>query len=75
MTLKEYYELLDTADWFYMMSDDHSVYKKGRDEIYRLHEMTDCLPCCYEDLFNRFQKWAHSVINGDKAEKPEKPQN
>ena len=74
MTLQEYYDILNEADWFYMMSDDHSVYKRGRDRIYELHEMSDCLPCEFECLFNRFQKWAHDQINGIKSDKPERPE-
>lgn len=29
VTLREYYKMLDKHDWFFDMSDDHSVWSKG----------------------------------------------
>lgn len=30
--VERYIELLETHDWFYQFSDDHSVWKRGDDE-------------------------------------------
>lgn len=32
MTVEEFTKLLDAHDWYYMYSDDHSAYNKGRSE-------------------------------------------
>lgn len=42
--LKTYRETLAGHDWYYMMSDDHSVYKQGarvRTQLARLREALD----------------------------------
>jgi hypothetical protein len=38
MKKEEFIEMLKAHDWYYMYSDDHSVYCKGRDEITAIFE-------------------------------------
>lgn len=38
LTLKEYEEMLKQHDWYYMMSEDYNVYKRG---CYRHSELQD----------------------------------
>lgn len=37
MTLAEFWDALKRHDWYYMMSDDSRVYRKGAAENMRLH--------------------------------------
>jgi len=38
MSLEEYKEMLEQHDWYYMMSDDHRVYRAGKDAEYNLKQ-------------------------------------
>jgi tyrosine-protein phosphatase YwqE len=72
MTVKEFYKLLEKHDWFYFMSDDHSVYKKGAkeaEELFALAKNNDY----FRKLYDGYCEWADSFINGGKVEKPKEP--
>lgn len=37
--MNEYTQLLKTHDWYYMYSDDHSVYKRGWEKAQKIQEL------------------------------------
>lgn len=39
--LTEYSEMLEKADWWYMMSDDYRVYSSGRLQCMDLYEISN----------------------------------
>ena len=39
--LKELEELLQTHDWYYVMSDDNYYYKQGRQQFEKIWELMD----------------------------------
>jgi len=41
LTLEEYEIALKNADWWYMMSDDHRWYTKGRYECKKLYKISE----------------------------------
>lgn len=65
MTLEEYKEQLKAHDWYYHMSDDHSVYDKGYNNELALkiiaRNMEDSGDNTYRDAFNE-QQSKHSLI-------------
>lgn len=38
MSEEDYIKRLQAHDWYYFMSDDHSAYKAGRDNLERMSE-------------------------------------
>lgn len=44
ISLIDYEQLLLSHDWYYMMSDDNSVYEAGRDNLYYLQEIAKQSP-------------------------------
>jgi hypothetical protein len=71
LTLKEYYQKLDKADWFYMMSDNRTSFTKGQNELISLAEEGRKLGTGYWELYKQFNQWTKDQINGKKSEKPE----
>lgn len=68
MTIEEFYKLLETHDWSYQYSDDHSVWRRGRqrgEQLLRLAETNDTFKQLWED----FRAWALA----SPRDRPEKP--
>ena len=54
--------LLSTHDWYYMYSDDHSVWQKGTDNASEIRRQVDI--CCglelskeANEMYERYQKY------------------
>ena len=67
MTLKEYYELLESHDWYYGMSDDYSIYINGETSSLRLLSLAKESPA-FAELYHKFFNWKFK-----KGSKPELP--
>jgi hypothetical protein len=52
MELKDYYEALLKADWFYDYSDDQDAWDKGKKEIQRLVEIATSSGPEFIKMFN-----------------------
>lgn len=54
-TLKEYEDMLNKHDWYYMMSEDHYIYAKGAYKQQELKELatTDELKQMFEHYQNK----------------------
>lgn len=59
ISLSDYYDLLDGADWTYMMSDDHSVWRRGQNEFGKLQSLYKDKPQ-WKELYDAFQKYIWS---------------
>lgn len=77
--LSEYYTRLERADWSYSMSDDNSVYNRGRNEIGRLQAIASESPE-HNQMFHAMKEhfWSEPVMKdgvymGREKPKPEKP--
>lgn len=69
MTPKEYWELLDKHDWFYMMSDDRSVYEKGASFLNKLTKIANTDPVL-KSLLDGFTAHYFSGKPWDTVKKP-----
>ncbi len=74
MTLLELYNELERHDWFHMMSDDHSVWKRGAADASRLVAIAPTIPGG-ADLLVAYQQHMFSgePWKTEKAPKPERP--
>ena len=54
-SIVEYYEMLKNHDWYYDMSDDHDVWKNGRDCYLYLAEIANEKKLDYKRMFDQFQ--------------------
>ena len=74
MTLQEYYDALEKADWYYDYSDDNSVWRRGMAEIGRLEAVCKEGPK-YAALYEAFDKHKFSgkPWGTEQAPKPERP--
>ena len=72
MTLLEFYKLLETTDWFYSFSDDHSYWQKGRAQHQRNIKIAETSPE-HKKLYEDYSK---HMFSGDpwKTEKQPKPE-
>lgn len=73
-TLQEFYDKLERADWFYEMSDDHSVWHRGSAEFGGLEAISKESPE-HKALYDGFHKHYYSgkPWNTEKVSKPERP--
>ena len=62
IALIELMQIVGLFDWYYEMSDDHSVWNRGRSERSRVTGFIYAL--CPEDLAD-FEKWWSGVIGED----------
>lgn len=54
LTLKDYESMLKQHDWYYMMSEDSSVYKSGCHNQSKLRELSETSNE-HKELFNKYQ--------------------
>lgn len=71
-SLKDYYDMLNKHDWWYQMSDDSSVYHKGREEQARLISISRDSDE-HAQLFNDFQAYKLASDPNNQPPKPERP--
>ena len=74
MTIQEFYKLLNSHDWKYEFSDDHSQWQRGREQrkqIERVLAKTKDDPE-FGALFKQFSSWAFDP-HGD-ISKPNMPE-
>jgi len=67
MTLTEYYNQLEMADWHYEMSDSQATYRRGAAAMSALHHRS-CESPKHKELYEAFLAYA----NG-RGEKPKRP--
>tara|TARA_B100000131_G_scaffold263311_1_gene260088 strand:+ start:948 stop:1298 length:351 start_codon:yes stop_codon:yes gene_type:complete len=60
MNRSEFGSKLKTHDWYYAYSDDHSVWRRGRDASARLRRTHEELECPFD--MGILNKWAHNMI-------------
>lgn len=74
VTLQEFYDLLDKHDWYYMMSDDNGVERKGSVAMVKLGRIAQQSPAHTELLaqFHQFH-WTGKPWNTEQAPKPKRP--
>lgn len=65
--LPEYYDMLSRHDWFYMMSDDRSVYSRGSSNEGKIQSIAKQSPE-HRDLYE-----AYVAYTWKKGPKPERP--
>lgn len=69
MNKEQFQSELQAHDWFHYMSDDHSVYTKGRHNINRLESAAlqneELIP-----LWNAWKEWRYKASQGLPAEEP-----
>lgn len=74
-SLVEYYEMLEKHDWYYMFSDDSTVYNKGHAARNSLNSIAAKGGQEYVDLLRAFSEHMFSgePWKNERAPKPEKP--
>ena len=73
-TLREYYGILNSHDWYYSFSDDYTVYRKGRDAQIKIEGMAEQSEE-HKKLYSGFKNHYFSgpAWGSDKAPLPEVP--
>jgi hypothetical protein len=74
VTLREYWDLLNRHDWYYVMSDDSSAYYRGErseDILSNFAKLSEA----HAEMFNNFKGYHLSRINAkiEYCDKPVKP--
>lgn len=74
-TLGEFYDLAAGHDWYYEMSDDHSVWLAGERAVNRIREMIQIKGPEWAEIWTGFSKHYYSgpPWNTEQAPKPERP--
>lgn len=54
MTEKEFEQILEGHDWYYMMSDDFRIWEKGLKNLNRIHSILRENPQ-FQDIFNKYK--------------------
>lgn len=70
--LAAYWDELSKLDWFYELSDDYSVWKRGEAAFRRAENKSKAHPE-YHDLYRAFQDFWFSSIDLDSNENCPKP--
>ena len=55
-------ELLKTHDWYYQMTEDHSVWQRGSQQRSKIRELVSELGSEGEDLYDRYYQGVGSGI-------------
>lgn len=74
MTLQEFYDELNSHDWYYMYSDDHRVWSAGERDRKRLQELSKQIEGgqkLYEEFFEHH--FSGEIFGTTEAPKPERP--
>jgi hypothetical protein len=76
MTLEEFYNLLEAHDWHYEMSDNHSVYLRGRENEQKLSSLAANHK--NQDFVILFRAYKQHIFSGEpwgteQLPKPERP--
>lgn len=71
-TLHEYYEMLDSFDWFYQMSDDPAVYAKRNSQLEAFRKMSGHSPE-HAKLWSSFIDYRWQCLAGANPDKPSPP--
>ena len=71
MIRKDFADALRRHDWYYAYSDDHSVWRRGRDQAAALNASHSALECPFD--MATLRKWAHDMVVDHFAE--EEPGN
>lgn len=76
-TLAQFWDVLDGFDWYYMMSDDGSVYRAGERGYQRIFNMAKAGGPDFEALFEKFgdHKFSGEPWGTPNAPRPERPQS
>jgi hypothetical protein len=72
VSLQDFYDMLNTHDWFYEFSDDNRVWNEGiraEAKLLLIASTSDK----HTELFKKFNKWCNESIKGNKTDKPVKP--
>ena len=74
MTLTEFYDVLNSFDWYYDFSDDHRVWKRGESGKAKILAMITEGGKEFKDLYDGFvaHHFSGPSWNTDKAPKPER---
>lgn len=74
ISLADFYDKLDRADWYYVFSDDGSVYRAGEHELATLEAMAEQSPE-HRALFDGFRKhfFTGRAWNNEQVPKPDRP--
>lgn len=74
MTINEYYQKLELADWHYQMSDDSNTYYRGRQEQAELIKAAENNPE-FKKLYKAFFEYHFSgpAFGNERAPYPNKP--
>jgi hypothetical protein len=70
MTLAQFYDQLKCFDWYYRMSDDNAVWRRGCQNKIRLATLAVMIEGG-EELMSAFS--AHYIVHGERAPLPERP--
>lgn len=78
MKLSEFYDMLDSHDWFYMMSDASNVYASGDVSHRRIRKAIRENGESFQSLYDHFYKYtlgkAAGYDNFPEIDKPERPE-
>ncbi len=75
ITLREFYELLEKHDWYYMYSDEYRVWKKGEEEASTIQQIVKQS----EEHRKLLEEYSKHMFSGpqwgtEKGPKPERPE-
>lgn len=70
MDIQTFYNKCYYADWFYMMSDDINVYKRGKSEIASLYKESEN-NFMFEKILKAFEKYNNDLLKEIKSNPPE----
>ncbi len=75
MTLAEFWDLLNRHDWFYPMSDDSRVYRKGENSLRVIKVAAERGGPRFKKLFDDYQEHVFSgpAWNNDPKPRPPRP--
>lgn len=70
MNLQDYYDLLEQHDWYYIFSDDHKVYEKGKSNQDKLVDLAEENGPKFKELYKAFGDHYFSGKPWDTEQKP-----
>jgi hypothetical protein len=73
MTPQQFWDACEAHDWWYEMSDDHSVWKRGRAARDQLHKDAQRSEV-HKAIYQGFIDYNNALVKDDKSvRKPERP--